>query len=74
MIHFEDIWNLAEEISKEIDSKTAIANIKSLIDGNIDEVLGELIINICVLSREYDINAAAALIESINDIRADKYE
>jgi hypothetical protein len=73
MLHFEDLWNSAEEIASKIsslDAQVAIENIKKQIDSvpllkefpaKQSELIGEIIFNICYLTYIYNINSADAL-------------
>lgn len=86
-MHFEDIWNMAEKVSKEsdVDLQEAFSKIKMTISSlekiptdaeGMDEsrtiIFGELLFNICVIAREHNINSAAALASAIEDARSER--
>lgn len=76
--HFEDIWEEAEEMSEDVPLASRIQYIKELADKflvNKDpEVMGELLFQLTSISKEENINVAAALKGHIDDLKIDRYE
>lgn len=81
-MHFEDIWNSAEAVSKTLDTASAVAfsnienNIKKLQELNLNNeektiIFGDIMFNLCIISREYNINSAAALASAVRDARSE---
>jgi len=74
MKHFEDIWNAAEDIAAqeelgnlqryEVVAKMMVALDKCSSNGNSEgthDALGEILFQLCALTRSYNANSALAL-------------
>jgi SpoVK/Ycf46/Vps4 family AAA+-type ATPase len=76
--HFEDIWEEAEGMSEDVPLASRIKYIKELADNflaNKDpEVMGELLFQLTGISKEENINVAAALKNHIDGLKIDRYE
>ena len=75
--HFEDIWEEAEGMSEDVPLPSRIEHIKELLSGferNKDpEIIGELLFEITGISKEENINVAAALKNHIDGLKIDRY-
>lgn len=76
MRHFEDLWNEAEGLVDSRSPAIRIEYIKSLLSKLDQEpsLLGEVLMEISGLSRDYNINVWGALSNAIDALKIDAYE
>jgi hypothetical protein len=75
-VHFEDIWNEAESLSDGEASFTLVRDTleEMFIAEDKAELFGKLLFQIAHLSKEYNVNVAAALLHEINNKKIENYE
>ena len=78
MKHFEDIWNEAEAVASKFPEQTQLAELTQQIKAEIDklptvttleeqaEIIGAVLFSICDITRQLNMNSAAALQNSID--------
>lgn len=83
-IHFENLWEEAESLSADmagVDSASSIEHIKlyleRLKDGSqdsVNEAFGLILLYLCAISREKNINSFAALKYAVEDMRSEMFD
>lgn len=76
-VHFEDIWNEAESLtegSSSFDNVRAALMVLETTGDDKGEQFGKLLFQIAHLSKDLNINVAAALLHEINNVKIDEYE
>lgn len=84
MKHFENLWEEAEEvISKANEEKEiyAIDEIQSCVEcfwdaetynrAELEQIMGKLLLHVCLLSKTHNINTYAVLKEAMNDMKVE---
>ena len=80
MKHFENLWEEAENVAeKYVDKNTLNAlklnsKLEKLNDEDRIQLIGNIIFELCFLTKKYDINSWAALEEVMNDCKTELLE
>jgi hypothetical protein len=81
-MHFEDIWNAAEQLGEQREdaAEIALSQLRATVDKlqSVDnlssrqaELIGEALFDLCQITRHFNINSAAALRWAIENRKAE---
>lgn len=65
-MHFEDLWQEAERKTKDIPYGDAVMSLQETVEVYDDEKIGDLLLDLAVISREKNIDVFLALKEAVD--------